>query len=63
MKLKNKRLPIQAQQNTQRKVFKLVVDFRRSEDPKEIRLLGEKTPASEGGRYIKRRGRRKAAPT
>ena len=75
MKLKNKRLAIQAQQNTQRIFFKLVVDFRRSEDPKEIRRLGDKlgkvvlgewrprkTPASEGGRYIKRRGRRKAAP-
>jgi len=42
MKLKNKRLPIRAQQNTQRNFFKLIVDFRRSEDPKEIRRLGDK---------------------
>jgi hypothetical protein len=42
MKLKNKRLPIQAQQNTQQKFFKLVVGFRKSEDPKEISRLGEK---------------------
>ena len=43
MKLKNKRLAIQAQQNTQWKFFKLVVDFRRCEDPKEkMRRLGDK---------------------
>ena len=41
-KLKNKRLPIQAQQNTQWRFFELIVDFRRSEDPKERRRLGDK---------------------
>jgi hypothetical protein len=42
MKVKDKSLRVQTQQGTQRKFFKLVEEFRRSEDPKEIRRLGDK---------------------
>ena len=69
MSVKNKRLRIQVGLARKKKLLKLAREFRRTEDPQEIGCLGEKlgemmfgkdpsrnAPASEGGRYIKKKG-------
>jgi hypothetical protein len=74
MKLTRKRPAIWIALRRQQGFFKLARKFRKTEDPKEVRRLGEKlgkkvfgelrprmSPAPEGGRY--KRGRRKIALT
>jgi hypothetical protein len=76
MSVKKKPLRIQVELTRKQKVLKLGRELRRAKHPGEVRRLGEKlgemifgndsacnAPASEGGRYMKRRGRPKAAPT
>ncbi len=73
MSVKNKPLRVQVELAGKKKFLKLAREFRRTEDPQEVGRLGEKlgemmfgkvpsrkAPASEGGRYIKKKGRRNA---